>query len=224
MIWERNLIFLIIHRSDPGLCAAEVHNAMIKSFVSLFWPCAPNRRCFAGANVLAGKRKWNENLSPFRTMYDKPRSLVAVCLPWQAPLSPAGGTNFSLYYENSFVDVRGEKKRKEKKNKTTALEQIIHHTQSGGAWKGICFDLVTKTKRLSLIAQMTQMGLGVKSNKSPLPSELDVNIGHRAPTCSSSRPWEMSLGPRKPGYTKANSMCLHVQTGPGARTNMFHKL
>lgn len=134
-------------------------------------------------------------------MYDKPRSLVAVCLPWQAPLSPAGGTNFSLYYENSFVDVRGGKKRKEKKNKTTALEQVIHHAQSGGAWKGICFDLVTKTKtkRLSLIAQMTQMGLGVKSNKSPLPSELDVNVGHRAPTCSSSRPWEMSLGPRKPG-------------------------
>lgn len=46
--------------------------------------------------------------------------------------------------------------KKKKENKTTALSRsfIIRRV---GAWKGICFDLVikTKTKNLSLIAQMT---------------------------------------------------------------------
>lgn len=137
---------------------------MIKSFISLFWFLAQNRRCFAGVNVLAGKRKWNENLSLFRTMYDKPPSLVAVCLPWQAPLSPAGRTKFSLYYENSFVDVKKRQKRKTKQPPWSRSFIICRV----GARKGICFDLVTKTKTkiFSLIAQMTQVGLGVKSNKS----------------------------------------------------------
>lgn len=132
----------------------------------------------------------------------------------------------SLCYENSFVDVKKKKKREtEKKNKTTKQSPcsrsfIIHRV---GAWKGICFDLVTttKTKRLSLIAQMTQVGLGVKSNKSLTSSELYVNTGHQAPACSSARPGaQKSPGKQKP----ANSLCLHAQTGPGARTNLFHKL
>jgi len=40
---------------------------------------------------------------------------------------------------------------------------------------------------------MAQVGLGVKSNTSLLPWEPYVN------TCTSSRPWEMSRSPRKPG-------------------------
>jgi len=45
--------------------------------------------------------------------------------------SPAGRTKFSQYYENSFVDFlnEGEKKNRQKKNKATALKQIIHHKQ-----------------------------------------------------------------------------------------------
>lgn len=72
----------------------------------------------------------------FETMCEKPLSLVPVCLPWQAPISPSGRTKFSLYYKNSFVDVfkRKKKKKKHKKQhaqKNTTLEQIIHHKQSG---------------------------------------------------------------------------------------------
>lgn len=142
------------------------------------------------------------------------------------PLSCWKNQVLSLYYENSFVNVKKKKKRQKRKTKQPPWSRSFIISRLG-AWKGICFDLVTKTKteRLSLIAQMTQVGLGVKSNKSLLPSELYVNTGHQAPTCSSSRPWEMSLSQGSPGKQKpANSICLHVQTGPGARTNMFHKL
>lgn len=66
----------------------------------------------------------------FGTMCEKPLSLVPVCLPWQAPISPSGRTKFSLYYKNSFVDVLKEKK-KQHAQKNTTLEQIIHHKQSG---------------------------------------------------------------------------------------------
>lgn len=92
-------------------------------------------------------------------------------------------------------------KKKQTKEKQSHRPEADHSSSTVGAWKAICFDLVTKTKtnRLSLIAWMTQVGLGVKSNKSVPSSELYVNVGHRAPACSSSRPWEMSLCPRKPG-------------------------
>lgn len=155
--------------------------------------------------MLAGKRKWNENLSMFETMCEKPLSLVPVCLPWQAPISPSGRTKFSLYYKNSFVDVFKRKKKK-KNTKNNTHKKTLPWSRSFiinrvGAWKGICFDLVTKTKtkRLSLIAWMTQVGPSVKSNKSLLPSELYANTGPWAPACSSSRPHAMSLSLRKPG-------------------------
>lgn len=68
---------------------------------------------------------------------------------------------------------------------------------------------------------MSQVGLGVKSNKSLTSSERYVNTGHQVPACSSTRPGaQESLGKQKP----EKFICLHVQTGPGARTNMFHKL
>lgn len=135
------------------------------------------------------------------------------------PLSPARKTSLSAMRILLWMLKKKSQKRKTKQP-PWSRSFIIHRVR---AWKGICFDLVTKTKtkRLSLIAQMTQVGLGVKSNKSLLPSELYVNTGHQAPACSSARPGaQESLGKQKP----ANSICLHVQTGPGARTNMFHKL
>lgn len=103
-----------------------------------------------------------------------------------------------------FLKEREKNKKKNTKNNTHkktppwSRSFIINRV---GAWKGICFDLVTKTKtkRLSLIAWMTQVGPSVKSNKSLLPSELYANTGPWAPACSSSRPHAMSLSLRKPG-------------------------
>lgn len=47
-------------------------------------------------------------------MYDKPLSLVLVCLPWQAPpLSRWKNQILSLYYENSFVNVKKKKKKRQ---------------------------------------------------------------------------------------------------------------
>ena len=63
-------------------------------------------------------------------MYDKPLSLVPVCLPWQALLSPAGRTKFSLYYENSFVDVKKKKEKKDRKEKQNNHPGADHSSYS----------------------------------------------------------------------------------------------
>lgn len=104
----------------------------MKSVISLFWSFAQNRSCFAGANVLARKRKWNENLSLFKTMYGKPLSLVPVCLPWQAsPLSRWKNQVLSAMRILLWMLKKKKRDRKEKQNnKTITLQQIIHNTQS----------------------------------------------------------------------------------------------
>lgn len=91
-----------------------------------------------------------------------------------------------------------------------------------GAWQEICFDLVTKTKtrRLFLIDQMTQVGLGVKSNKSQLPSR------HQAATCCQFKTLGDIFELKKAWVRKSQPIPWHtyVQSGPEARINMFHKL